>query len=169
MQAQEFLAVVRDGAVEALPEPLRDLRSRIRYGMLQLHYSEPTIHYEVWLVRKTGRIEIGLHFEGERDSNHQQASELAERALELRDVLGTEAEIEEWSPSWTRLHLTVPLRPLDSRLAAEVAERLASLVQITGESVQATPHRLPMGAPGVSAGRGRHWRGRSRGTSRTFR
>jgi hypothetical protein len=169
MQAQEFLTAVRDQVIAALPESLRDLRSRIRYGMLQMHYAEPATHYEVWLVRKTGRIEIGLHFEGGRESNHRRAAELADRALELRESLGPEVELEEWSPSWTRLHVTIPLLELDAGLATQVSDRLASFVRLTGESVRNSLPGTPAPSPTARTERGRHWRGRHGGTTHLIR
>jgi len=142
MRSQEFLHSVRDQALGLVPESLRQPQSRVVYGMLQLHYGEPRIHYEVWLVRKTGRIEIGLHFEGEREVNHAWAAQLAERVFEFQDALGPEADLEEWSPSWTRLHVTLPLGALDDRLCTDVAGRLAALLRLTAAQIAAVAPRL---------------------------
>jgi hypothetical protein len=166
MQAQEFLAAVRDQALAQLPIELQSARSRIRYGMLQLHYGEPRVHYEVWLVRKTGMIEVGLHFEADRDANSAGARELAERALELREFLGPELELEQWSPSWTRLHLTVPLSTLNPGLCHEVADRLATLVRLTGNRISSLPARARGGQTQMAHEPRRHWRRRSRQGSR---
>lgn len=163
MQSHAFLASVRDGALAVLPSSLQGAHTRIRYGMLQLHYGNPRIHYEVWLVHKTGRIEIGLHFEADREANHARATELAERVLELREVLGPEVELEEWTPSWTRLHLTLPLGKLDAALSAEVADKLASIVRLTGEQIASLPPRMRGFDPAASSEHGRHGR-RRRGT-----
>ena len=160
MRSQEFLHAVRDQALALVPESLRQPQARVVYGMLQLHYGEPRIHYEVWLVRKTGRIEIGLHFEDEREVNHAWASRLAERVFELRDALGPEADLEEWSPSWTRLHVTLPIDSLDERLCADVAGRLAALIILTGAEVAAVaPHLRERGAQRQNR-QGRQWKHR---------
>lgn len=163
MQPQAFLTAVRDQAFAGLPGPLQGAQARIRYGMLQIHFGDPRIHYEVWLVRKTGRIEIGLHFESDRDVNEIRAAGLAGRALELREFLGPEAEIEAWSPSWTRLHLTLPLGPLEPELCSDVAERLAALVRLTGDEIVALPPRRPADPSAERPQHGRHWRQRRRG------
>jgi len=162
MQAQAFLASVRDKALAGLPDELRPPQSRIRYGMLQLHYGDPRIHYEVWLVRKTGLIEVGLHFEADRDMNLARAEGLAQRVLELREFLGPDAEIEQWSPSWTRLHLTVPIRALDDALCDEVAGRLASLLRITGEEIASLPARSRGQTSTTRYEHRRHWHRRGR-------
>lgn len=131
MRPQEFLLAVRDRALAALPEEQRNFHARVMYASLQLHYGNPRMHYEVWLVRKTGRIEIGLHFEGEREENQQAAALLAERVHELRDGAGADIELEQWTASWTRLHVTLPLSALSEAACAETAARLASLIAAT--------------------------------------
>jgi hypothetical protein len=128
MRPQEFLQGVRDRAAIALPEDLRAFHARVVYATLQLHYGNPRVHYEVWLVRKTGRIEVGLHFEGERDDNVRAAAALAPRVHEVRAVAGGDVELEQWTASWTRLHVTLPLGPLTEELCDETAQRLAGLI-----------------------------------------
>jgi len=162
MQAQAFLASVRDKALEGVPDELRSPHSRIRYGMLQLHYGDPRIHYEVWLVRKTGLIEVGLHFEADHDLNLARAESLAQRVLELREFLGPDAELEQWSPSWTRLHLTVPIGALDEALSNEVAGRLANLVRMTGEEIASLPARSRGQTTTLGPEHRRHWHRRGR-------
>ncbi|HVC30207.1 MAG TPA: hypothetical protein VND24_03400 [Steroidobacteraceae bacterium] len=165
MRSQEFLHSVRDQALALVPESLRQPQARVVYGMLQLHYGEPRIHYEVWLVRKTGRIEIGLHFEDEREVNHAWASQLAERVFEVQEALGPEADLEEWSPSWTRLHVTVSLEALDEHLCANVADRLAALMRLTGAQVAAITPRLRERTIHGPGQRGRNWKRRPRRAS----
>lgn len=161
MRTQEFLADVRDQAIARLPAPLQSLRTRILYSMLKLHYGEPRVHYEVWLVNKTERIEIGLHFEADHETNHAWAATLADRALELREALGPEAELEEWSPSWTRLHLTLPLGSLNEDLSGAVSERLAALIEATAPLLSGLEIQPREHADGVG-GKRRHWRHRPR-------
>jgi len=150
MLPQEFLHGVRDRAGTALPEEWRTFRSRVEYSTLQIHYGNPRAHYEVWLVRKTGRIEVGLHFEDERDTNTRAACLLAERVHEVRERVGAGVDLEQWTASWTRLHLTLPLESLTDNLCAETAERLAGLILATRPHVSAwldaSPTRIAVGA-----------------------
>ena len=131
MRPQEFLHGVRERAAARLPDGLRGWKARVMYAALQTHYGNPRVHYEVWLVRKTGRIEVGLHFEGDKESNHAWAAFLAQHADTLRAAIGPEVELEDWTASWTRLHETLPLGALDETLCDEVAERLAAIVAAT--------------------------------------
>ncbi len=159
LSTRPFLEEVRDGALAALPASLGTPHSRVVFTSLQLHFGDPRLHYEVWPVRKTGRIELGLHLEGPQEWSRALAMRLAAHADELRAALGPAYELEDWTASWCRLHRTLPLRRLDAALAAEAGEALAALI------VAAEPliRRLgPAPAPADAAGRGRGRRRRRR-------
>lgn len=130
MRSQEFLVRVRELAEQRLPADTPRFRGRLRPGLVQLYRHDLRLHYEVWIQRKTGRIEVGLHFEGERDANRRWAEALARRAPELQAALGPGVDLEEWTQTWTRLHRPVPLRELDEDLADEVAGILARFVRV---------------------------------------
>lgn len=130
MRSHDFLIRVRELAEAKLPPELRRFDGRLRFSLVQLYRGDPRIHYEVWPQRKTGRIEIGLHFEGERDDNYRWARILSERVVEIQSQLGPGVELEEWTRSWTRLHQTVPLTHLDDALAEQVADRLARMIEV---------------------------------------
>jgi hypothetical protein len=130
MRFDDFLLRVRELAEARLPADAPRFQGRLRLSLIQLYQDDPRVHYEVWIQRKTGRIEVGLHFEGEKETNRRWAEALGGRVLELRAQLGSGVELEEWTSSWVRLHQTVPLRKLDDGLAEEVAELLALLIRV---------------------------------------
>ena len=153
-----FLEEVRDAALGALPASLGAPVSRVVFTSLQVHFGDPRLHYEVWPVRKTGRIEVGLHLEGPREWSRAVAGRLAEHGDELRAALGPTYELEDWTASWCRLHTTLPLRPLDAALALEVGAALAGLVRASEPLLR---HLNPGPAPSVPRQEsGRGWRGR---------
>jgi hypothetical protein len=127
---REFLAVVRGVSELLLPTACAPFHWRFRFNLLQLHHGDPAIHYEVWVQRKAGRVEVGLHFEGEREVNDRWAARLAERFAEIRVRLGSSAELEEWTRSWTRAHEVIPFDRLDEALAESVGRRLADWVVV---------------------------------------
>ncbi len=136
---REFLFAVHDAFARRSRKPRRKHEWRVRPSLLQVYFDEPAVHYEVWVQRKTWSIEIGLHFEGEREVNYRWAAALAPRALEIQAQLGPGMELEEWTSKWTRLHESRPLsgdpkRPiklvLTEELVADVAERLARFVHV---------------------------------------
>lgn len=130
MRFHEFLLRVRDLAEARLSPGAPRFQGRLRVSLIQLYRDDPRLHYEVWIQRKAGRIEVGLHFEGERETSYRWAEALGRRVLELQAELGPSVELEEWTRSWIRLHRTLPLRTLDDALAEEVAEVLASFIRV---------------------------------------
>src|SRR5579883_820366 len=134
MQLQPFLQEVLSRLEAEVPSTLRPWQARQRHAMLQIHYGNPRVHYELWLQSRSGRVEIGLHFEDEPERNQRWCALFAGRVLELLEALGPTVELEEWTASWARLHLTVPLRPLDDVFAADLAEHFGRLIAATAES-----------------------------------
>ncbi len=189
MRIRDFLILVQERLEPLLPPELRSFQARIRFTLLQVYFDHPSIHYEVWPQKKTGRIEIGLHFEGEGEKNYRWAAVLAERMPEVQAALGPAMELEEWTPTWTRLHQTLPMGTLDEGQARRGgAGRLAALIQtmepileecrpLLGQApcAEARPRR-PVGGPATPAcaaavgrsrplplaGRPRPWRPSSR-------
>jgi hypothetical protein len=125
-----FLQLVYDALPARLPAKLRKHQWRIRWSLLQVFFVSSDVHYEVWVQKKTGRIEIGLHFESaDPDENYRWAAALAPRMLEVQSKLGPDVELEEWTRVWTRLHETISFdgRLTDS-LAEQVSTRLAEFI-----------------------------------------
>ena len=131
MRIKDFLNLVYDGLPGRLSRHLRDHDWRVRWSLLQVYFETPAIHYEVWVQRKARRIELGLHFECDRDESYRWAEVLAPRAIEIQAQLGQNVELEEWTKSWTRLHETLHLETdLSEALATDVAERLARYIEV---------------------------------------
>jgi hypothetical protein len=170
MRVRDFMTMVLERTKELLPPDLHDFTARIRFVWLQLHYWSPKVHYEVCLTRKTERIEIGLHFEGERQFSYRWAEVMAARMPEIQAQLGPQVELEEWTPSWTRIHQTVPYDPLSEPLAEDVARRLAQTITVLQPIVEQeranVPPELEALAPARRTGVRRFQR---RGTRRSSR
>lgn len=130
MRVAEFMALVQSSALARLPAELRECTARIRSVWLQVHYHTPKVHYEVWLTRKTGRIEIGLHFEGAREFSYRWAELMAPYMPEIQARVGPHVELEEWTASWARLHQSLPYDPLSAELADDVAGRFAEMITV---------------------------------------
>ena len=158
MRIRDFLMLVQERLEPLLPPERRSFQARIRFAFLQVYFDHPSVHYEVWPQKKTGRIEIGLHFEGEGETNYRWAAVLAERMPEVQAALGPAMELEEWTPAWTRLHQTLPMGTLDEGEADEAAQRLAALIQamepileqcrpLLGQASVPSPRPVPRGRP----------------------
>jgi hypothetical protein len=139
LHLQQFLAEVQELVAKRLPKSLRRYEWRSRSSLLQLYFEEPAVHYEVWVQRKTGSVEIGLHFECEREESYAWAAALAGHAAEIQSELGPDVELEEWTQKWTRIHEQRSLpgdqswRPKDQltdELLKEVGGRLARFIEV---------------------------------------
>ena len=131
MRIKDFLSLVYDSLPGWLPADLRDHEWRIRWSLLQVYFEKPSVHYEVWVQRKAHKIELGLHFEGDREESYRWAEILAPRSVEIQAQLGESVELEEWTSKWTRLHETIHMETaLSDDLAAVVAKRLARYIQV---------------------------------------
>jgi hypothetical protein len=165
MVHREFLGIVLDRLEREAAAGVLPWEARVRLSMLQIHFGNPRVHYELWLQGRTGRAEVGLHFEDDAEVNAAWCGQLAERVFELRHRVGPELEPEDWTQSWQRLHLTIPLRPLDESFATELSTAFGALIEATHEDLKAgPPHGLRVRtatvAPSAGAGSGRRFRGR---------
>jgi hypothetical protein len=141
LTVRDFLALVDEGMRERLGREYARFETRQRFGYVQYWRGEPFaeggrraaqsgwMHYEIWVQRKTQRLEIGLHFEGDRERSYAAAALLAENIDAVIDAVGPDYELEEWTPSWTRLHRSFAAPSLTPDLAAEAAEHGAALIR----------------------------------------
>lgn len=128
MRIRDFLEAVRLRLPALLPPERAAFEQRIAFSYLQLWYGDRRVHFECWVQRKTGLLEIGLHFEGPREFSYAWAAAFAERMPEAMAALGDRIELEEWTERWARLHETRRFERLDEALAGEAAARLAAYV-----------------------------------------
>jgi len=113
-----------------LPPDLKDVQVVGPMGsLIKLHYGDPHVHYEVWVQRRTGVVEVGLHFEGPAEKNSWYLSELTGRYPEAIRSLGPEVEPEEWVRSWTRVHQHLAFDSLDEDLLMVVSGQLNQMVR----------------------------------------
>ena len=131
MKVREFLRQVPELLRMQLPGDLREFEFMGPWGgLVKIHYGDPSVHYEVWVQRRNRQVELGLHFEGDADSNRRHLKSLSRRFAEIREALGSEVEPEEWTRKWTRVHESVPLDALDEELLMEVTSRIALYIKV---------------------------------------
>jgi hypothetical protein len=125
-----FLRTMPDALRPHLPLHLRDIKVHQPWRwLIQLHYGEPLLHFEV--VRAMGRAgyEIGLHFEArDRELNQYLLDGFCRHLLEIKDTLGETIEAEMWDRGWTKVYEVYPLEELTTDYQQEVAQRLAALI-----------------------------------------
>jgi hypothetical protein len=128
LKAREFLFAAEDLAMAALPPRFPQPERRVMWTILQFHYGDPNVHFELQPQVSRGQVEAGLHFEGLPENNEAWAQLIADNAAPIAGALGPDWELEEWTASWRRLHRVFPFQKLTRTLAAEVAAEFALLL-----------------------------------------
>ncbi len=141
IKATEFIFVCEELALREAPAHLRPSQRKVMWTILQLHYGDPHVHYELQPQPARQSIELGLHFEGAAELNESRAMLLARDGHALASALGPEWELEEWTGSWRRLHRTWKTDALTQAIAEDVASELRKLVTATGQLVQEMSRR----------------------------
>jgi hypothetical protein len=139
MKARQFLFACEDRALAALPAGLAPPERRVMWTILQLHYGDPAVHFELQPQVSRGLVELGLHFEGPVERNDAWAALVASHADSLQPALGPEWELEAWTASWRRLHRVFRFERLTSALMEDVASELASAITVLGPLVAESP------------------------------
>ena len=130
MKSREFLDILPEMVRQQLPPELGDFQvTRTMSTLIKLHYDVPSVHYEVWIQRRRKEVEVGLHFEGDRDDNARHLERLRQRSAEIRSALGDEVALEEWDKGWARAHQTVTLEPLNDDFLIEVSFTVSGMMR----------------------------------------
>jgi hypothetical protein len=130
LKAREFLFMCEDLAMKGLPPGLPVPERKVMWTILQLHFGNPQVHFELQPQVGRSQVELGLHFEGPVEVNDALAARVASQAADLIPALGDRWELEVWTASWRRLHRTFPAEKLTYALANEVAAELARAVTL---------------------------------------
>ena len=151
LKTREFLAEAAELLRIQLPPDLRDVQVVGPLGsLIKLHYGDPKLHYEVWIRRRQGIVEVGLHFEGTTERNLHYLQEITSRYEHVLASFGPELQAERWTASWTRLHQLVPFTTLDEDLLMEVTDRLSRMVWLLEPVVR----KISGPTPGTSGEQG---------------
>lgn len=124
-----FLSQVADELPSHLPPRLRDFSSEKWGSYFKVWYgAEKRIHFEVQFLRN-GRLEIGLHFEADAETNERGAEALMRRKDAVRAALGEDVRFGEHGRGWRSVAETWSGGNMRGEEAAtEAASRLAEYV-----------------------------------------
>jgi hypothetical protein len=125
-----FLKTLPAVLIPQLPEPLQGIQVRQPWRFLiQFHYGEPWLHYEVSKVRPHGGYEIGFHCESrDKDLNRFLLFGFRQHLFELKDELGESVEAEMWDRGWTKIYEVVAEEKLTTGYQERLALRLAEFM-----------------------------------------
>ncbi len=126
----QFLRTMPEAVLPHLPAGLRSITPRQPFNWLvQFHFGEPRLHYEISPVPRRQAWELGLHFEArDKDLNRYLLLGMRRHLFEIKNALGTGVEAEMWDRGWTKVYETVPAAPLTPAFQAQIGSRLATII-----------------------------------------
>lgn len=130
MRIQEFQIAIVNQTRKHLPRRWKNFEPRSFFTIVKLSYANPKIHYEVWVRGQEHLVEVGLHFEADKETNDALREHFDARAFEIRAMLGPRVEVEQWTNSWSRVHEVVPYTKLNAELVEIVAKKLAKMITV---------------------------------------
>jgi len=131
ISSRNFMKELPDKVRVLLPPFLKNLNWRVRGYLVQIYYADPTVHYEVWSIRKRNMMEIGLHMESrDRHLNDYLFRTLDEHIFEIRAQVDESLELERWDKGWAKLYRTTPLPPFNQQTLSDTATATAKLIRI---------------------------------------
>ena len=139
LKAREFLFYTEDLAMAALPADFPRPERKVMWTILQLHFGDPKVHFELQPQPSRRQVELGLHFEGPVEANDRWAEHIATNAGHVLCELGPRWELEVWTPSWRRLHRTFRFGALTTDLGREVAAEFAKALQCLHPLIEVGP------------------------------
>ncbi len=127
---RDFLKTLPEQVYPDLPPSLQAIKVRQPWRwIIQFHYGEPRLHYEVSQPRGRQVLELGFHCEAkDRQLNRFLLDGFRHHLFELKDVLGETVEAEMWDKGWTKIYETYPLAELTEQYQMEVGRRLARFI-----------------------------------------
>jgi hypothetical protein len=126
----KFLRTLPPQVIAHLPPPLRAITVNQPWSWLvQFHYGEPRIHFEVTRALRHSGFELGLHFESRDHELNRFLLEGFQRHLfEIKDTLGHGVEAEMWDKGWTKVYEVYPEQELTPGFQDEIGHRLAAMI-----------------------------------------
>ena len=140
MKTREFLFLLPDLVRQQLPPELTGFHvTGPTMSLVKLHYGNPAVHYEAWVQKRRGELELGLHFEADPASNFHHLGSLRHHSGTIQSALGQDVGMERWAASWARVHEAIPLEPLTDDFLVEVSVRLSRMIQTLEPLLRALP------------------------------
>lgn len=134
LSATAFITTLPDTLRPWLPPNLQGFQVRRPWSLLQLHYGEPNLHYEVGRaapgpLRQVTGWELGFHCEArDHHLNRLLLDGFRRHLFEIKETLGERIEAEMWDRGWTKIYEVYPDGPLTAEYRAAVAARLAAII-----------------------------------------
>lgn len=130
LSRSKFLQDLPEAVIPHLPPSLQGIKHRQPWGWLvQFHYGEPRLHYEISPALRRGGWELGFHCEAtDKQLNRLLLNGFRRHLFEIKDTLGKSIEAEMWDRGWTKIYEVVPEAELTTAYQAQIGRRLAEII-----------------------------------------
>ncbi|MEM7335889.1 MAG: hypothetical protein AAF490_27675 [Chloroflexota bacterium] len=131
MSQKKFLSTLPSLVIANLSPPLQNsIQTRQPWRwLLQFHFGEPRLHYEVSKIGRRNGWELGLHCESnDKNLNRFLLNGFRKHLFEIKDTLGESIEAEMWDKGWSKIYEIYPAEPLTQAHQTAVAHRLAEII-----------------------------------------
>lgn len=130
LSRDKFLQTLPGVVIPLLPEPLQSIHSRQPWRWLvQFHYGEPRLHYEVAKAIHRDGWELGFHCEAsDKHLNRYLLDGFRRHLFEIKDALGEQIEAEMWDRGWTKIYEVYPNADLTTDYQQKIGRRLAEII-----------------------------------------
>lgn len=125
-----FLKTLPDVVIGQLPPPLKGIQPRQPFRwIVQFHYGQPSLHYEVSSAKHRDGWELGFHCEArDKALNRSLLLGFRRHLFEIKDALGPQIEAEMWDKGWTKIYEVYPESDLTGEYQKALASRLATII-----------------------------------------
>lgn len=126
----KFLQTMPEIVIPLLPQPLQGIQSRQPWRWLvQFHYGEPRLHYEIAKAQRQSGWELGFHCEArDKHLNRVLLDGFRRHLFEIKDTLGGTIEAEMWDRGWTKIYEVYPDDAINTDYQQKVGHRLADII-----------------------------------------
>ncbi|MCA9902038.1 MAG: hypothetical protein H6654_13970 [Ardenticatenaceae bacterium] len=130
MSQQAFLQTLPDVLIPHLPLKLQSIQVRQPWRwIIQFHFGEARLHYELSRVARREAWEIGFHFEsGDKQLNRFLLKGFRRHLFEIKETLGESFEAEMWDKGWTKIYEVVPAEGYTDVHQRQIGKRMAEVI-----------------------------------------
>lgn len=130
MSQQIFIKTLPDVMIPHLPSKLQTIQVRQPWRwLIQFHFGETRLHYELSRIARRDAWEIGFHFESsDKQLNRFLLMGFRRHLFEIKDVLGEQFEAEMWDKGWAKVYEVVPLEAYTDAHQTHIGQRLAKVI-----------------------------------------
>ncbi len=127
----QFLRTMPHAVLPFLPPALSSILVRQPFSwLIQFHYGEPRLHYEVARAQGRDGWELGFHCEAnDKRLNRYLLDGFRRHLFEIKDALGEGIEAEMWDRGWTKIYEVRPSALLTTEFQLQTGHRLATIIR----------------------------------------